>query len=263
MFSTRPLVRICVSSICSMVFQFCGPAWSQAALGCSDFQYRRRDGIFWVYSNRCNGLGVHGTRVHHGCCLSQCFAIMQEGFKVGLYQGPATATSPNGIWCCDTFADALDRCTPIRGYDARNGLPLGAWSVPVTISWKSNNFATHCTLHNGCRVMVERYRYQDRVPMLQRPLEVWVHQGLWNRFEMFPDYWGPLRYGRMVACCATTGNPKELFETGHGRPLTCGRVLDRDEAERMNRAHCGWTKTNRNRWQCPFCVQMSPGACMS
>ena len=166
------------------MFQFEGSAWSQAALGCRDFEYMREDADFWVFSNRRNGLGCNRpnglvnfsgddvTIAHHGCCLSQCFDIMQEGFKVGLYQGRATASSPNGIWFCDTFADALDRCAPIRGYDARNGFPLGAWSVHVTISWRSNNFTTHATLHNGSRFMVERHRYQERVHMLQRPLEV-------------------------------------------------------------------------------------------
>ena len=181
------------------MFQFEGPAWSQAALGCRDFEYMRDDADFWVFSNRRNGLGCNrpnglvnfsgdGTIAHHGCCLSQGFGIMQEGFKAGLYQGPATASSPNGIWFCDTFADALDRCAPIRGYDARNGFPLGAWSVPVTISWRSNNFATHGTLHNGSRVMVERYSYQERVNMLQRPLEVWVHKALCDRFKKLPAY---------------------------------------------------------------------------
>ena len=79
------------------------------------------------------------------------------------------------------------------------------------------------------------------------PVEVSFHQPTYERYQRIFIDWQDLRAGIKVMCRCRLQYPEDIFNGGHGGPLSCARVSSDPVGD-------GWLRAKgTDQWRCPSC----------
>ena len=86
-----------------------------------------------------------------------------------------------------------------------------------------------------------------------RPTSIWIHIGMYNRFNELRAWWPKLQEGTAVVCRSRLKFPSDLYKAGDAAPMTCARVCS---VEKLNAE--GWQQAVASeQWRCPSCGELS------
>ena len=86
-------------------------------------------------------------------------------------------------------------------------------------------------------------------PHIFAPVEVAVHVPTYNRYNRLREHWCDLKSGAKVLCHTRKHHPEGFYDTGHGKPLSCGRVTTNPVGAWWRNDAVGGT----GEWRCPQC----------
>ena len=230
------------------------PSFNEKLFGCNYFPFYQDAGSWRVYKVKEN---APPATVWHGTTLHQLRLILSDNvWKAGLWVLPSKG-NPLAVWLTDSRAMSMDRASIRRGYacSRKDGhvwrtVPDG-WDCPCVIGFNLplEMCGTHAGLPHGRRCRRYRTRGRREVPLEElRPVEVSFHVPTYERYNQLRDHWCDVNSGKKVLCRTRQHHPEDFYCTGHGKPLSCGRVTANPVGDRWLNAVGG-----TGEWRCPQC----------
>ena len=171
--------------------------------------------------------------------LSELHALLATRVWTAGRYTPPTTSSPLGIWGCTTPGMALDRAKAERGWAWKHAEVPSSWDCPVVLGMRISEdwgYGEHKKLKSGTSQVMRKLVHTAQVPIEELHIvTIFIPRNMYIRYNRLRDIWRSCIAGEYVLCRTPEKEVEVFFQSGHGKPWSCGRWIPISDAEA-----CGW-----------------------